>query len=311
MATAIQKYLLAPRVPNIAAGFVDNQFAVVDVRRGRRGYSLAASAITQLPQGVVTASFDEQNIDNPDELAEIILQTAEAAGLGNKKRWSIALPEGVLRTFVVTLESKPSGRRELNEVLEWKIERVIPAPPSALRISRQRLTPLKGQERYLVSAGREDVISQYESIFDAVRWHAGLILPRHLGEAQWIMLDQTPGDKMLVSANHLGFTALIVRNGEPALTRTYECEPDSIIDELHRFALYYRDRLGDGGVVDLSGLLVLGGINLAEALSAIVDATESEPQPIDPARFGFDLIGEPIEFDDLAGVAGLASIAYQ
>jgi len=70
----------------------------------------------------------------------------------------------------------------------------------------------------------------------------GLILPRHMGEAQWLIWDDAPGDKILVSANRSGFTSLIVRNGDPVLVRTFVCEPESIADELHRFAMYYRDR---------------------------------------------------------------------
>ncbi|MCI0485880.1 MAG: hypothetical protein L0229_04685 [Blastocatellia bacterium] len=313
MASALQKYLLAPRVPNVAAGFVEEAFAVVDIRRRRGGFSLMASALTRLPQGLVTPGFDTENIQDPNELAEIIRQTAEAAGLRNKKRWSVALPEGVARTLVVTLESKPASRRELNEVLNWKIERLIAVPAVELRVSRQRISPVSGQERYLMTVARDEVISEYESVFFGVDWQAGLMLPRHIGEAQWLILDPSPGDKMLVSANASGFTSVVVRGGEPVLVRTHECAPDARADELHRFALYYRDRLGDVGGQEtaLTRLLVLGGINLADSLSAIVAATENEPHPIDPMDFGLDFKGEPIGFDQLAGVAGLASIAWQ
>jgi hypothetical protein len=138
-----------------------------------------------------------------------------------------------------------------------------------------------------------------------------LMLPRHLGEAQWLMWDNSPGDKMLVSANRSGFTSLVVRNRETILVRTYACEPESRADELHRFALYYHDKLAGGGAANLSGMLVLGGIDLTDAQQAISDATNSEPRTLDPAEFGFDLADEQIRFDQLAGAAGLASIAWQ
>jgi hypothetical protein len=309
MASAIQKYLLSPRVPNIAAGFIDDNFAVVDLKRAKRGFSLAASAVTQMPAGLVTPAFDATNIQNTAELAEIVLQTAEAAGLRNKKRWSLALPEGAARSMVVALESKPETRRELNEVLQWKIERVIAARAAELRISRQRISPAAGQERYLVTIAHEDVISEYESFFYGLGWSAGLLLPRHMGEMQWLIWDGTPGDKMLVSANRTGFTSVVVRNGEPALMRTYVCEPDSMADELHRFALYYRDRLADAG--GLAGLLVLGRLDAGEAQRAVSDAIDSTPHLLNPAEFGFELAGEPIQFDQLAGAAGLATIAWR
>jgi hypothetical protein len=264
-----------------------------------------------LPPGLIIPSFDQPNIQNSGELLEIVQHTAEAAGLSRKKQWSVALPDAAARTLVITLESKPESRNELNEVLSWKIERVVATASSALRISRQRISPAAGQERYLVTVAHNDVISQYESVFSAAGWNTGLMLPRHLGEAQWLMWDNSPGDKMLVSANRTGFTSLVVRKGEPVLVRTYSCEPESRADELHRFALYYHDKLTGGAAPDLTGMLVLGGIDLTDARQAISDATNSEPRPLDPSEFGFDLAGEQIRFDHLAGAAGLASIAWQ
>jgi hypothetical protein len=311
--SALGRYLLAPPTPNVAAGFVDDNFAVVDVRRGRRGFSLASSAVTQLPAGLITPSFESLNIQDSVELAGIITQTAEAAGLSNKRRWSVAVPDTTARTLVVALETKPSNARELNEVIEWKLERLVTVPPAELRTSRQKLHSVEGEDHYLITVARNEVLLQYESVFADLGWKAGLILPRHMGEAQWLMWDDSVGDKMLVTANQSGFTSLIVRNREPALVRTFVCERDAVPDELHRFALYYRDRLGnDGGAVStLSRMLVLGGIDLAEARRAVADALESEPRTIDPAEFGIDLKGEPIRFDHLAGAAGLATIAWQ
>lgn len=311
--SALRRLLLAPPAPNTAAGFVDDNFAVVDLRRGRNGFSLASSAVTQLPPGLVTPGFDTLNVQDADELAQIIAQTAEAAGLLNKKRWSVALPDATARTIVIALDSRPASRRELNEMISWKVERVIAVPSKDLSISRQRLNPAAGQDRYLVTAAHNDVLSQYESVFAGIGWKAGLILPRHMGEAQWLMWDDAAGDKLLVSANRSGFTSLIVRNGEPVLVRTFVCEPSSIADELHRFALYYRDRLveGSGTPGTLTRMLVLGGIDLAEARQAVADALDSEPRTLDPGEFGIDLKGEAIRFDHLAGAAGLATIAWQ
>ena len=311
--SALRRFLVAPRAPNTAAGFVDDNFGVVELRRGRHGFSLASSALTQLPLGLITPAFDTPNIQDTDELAQTIAQTAEAAGLLNKKRWSVALPDATARTLVIALESKPSTRRELNEVIAWKVERLIAAPSHELRISRQRMNAAAGQNRYVVTVAQNEVLSQYESVFAGLGWNAGLILPRHIGEAQWLIWDDSPGDKMLVSANRAGFTSLVVRNGYPVLVRTFVCEPNSIADELHRFALYYRDRLAGeiGGANSLTKLLVLGGIEFSEARAAVAEATDSEPRALDPAEFGMDLSGEAIRFDHLAGAAGLATIAWQ
>jgi hypothetical protein len=313
MASAIQNYLFAPRVPHIAAGFVDDNFAVVDLRRTRNGFSLASSALTQLPAQLITPNFDTLNLQDPQELSIIIRQTAEAAGLANKKQWSIALPEGAARSLVITLESKPANRKELNEVIAWKVERVIATPAAELLISRQKLRPSGKLERYLATVARYTVLDEYEALFQSLGWQTGLMLPRHIGEAQWLMQEKTAGDKMLVSSNREGFTAVVVRDGEPVLVRNYACDAESKTDDLHRFALYYRERLATpaGAPPPLSGLLVLGQIDARQAQEAVGDALEEPPHIYHPQEFGLHLDDEHTWFTHLSGAAGLASLAWR
>jgi hypothetical protein len=306
--SALRRYLIDPRTPNTAAGFAGDHFIVVDLKRSGPGFSPASSAVTRLPDGLVVPSFEDPNIEDTAELAEIIRVTAEAAGLANKKNWSLAFPDRAARTLVINLEGKPAGRSELDEMIAWKIERFIALPRSELRVSRQRLSPVAGQDRYLVIAARHQVLDQYEAVFRSLGWGVGLILPRHLGEAQWLMRDASSGDKLLVSGNRDGFTSLVVRNGEPVLIRSFDCEAEATCDELHRFVLYYRDRVGGGS--GLARMLVLGDVDSAEARRAVADAIEAEPRLMDPSEFGFNLSGEPIRFDQMAGAAGLATIAW-
>ena len=311
--SSIRKYLVDPPAATAGAGFVYDNFAVIELRRRRNDFFPATSAVTGLPSGLLTPSFDSQNIQDLDELAEVAKQTVEAAGMISKRRWSVALPEGVARTLIVTLEAKPSGRRELAEILSWKIERAIAAPASGLRISKQRISPLGGQERYLLTVATDEVILEYEAFFARLRWKAGIVLPRHLGEAQWLGWDDSPGDKMLISANQTGFSSIILRDGEPLLVRAHDCEPDAVADELYRVALYYRDRIAgrDIGTTDLSRLLIIGEIDRTQARRSISEAIGSEPALIDPAEFGMEMRGEPIAFDHLAAAGGLATLAWQ
>jgi hypothetical protein len=310
MATAIRRYFIDPRLPHTAAGFVNNNFAVVDLSRFRRRFAITTSVITELPSGLLIPAFDSGNIQDQEQLAEIILQSVEAGGLADKKRWSVALPEGVARTLVIVLESAPSSRAELNEIINWKVERAIATTASDLRISRQKLSQVEGQERYLVTVAREEVVSEYDALFERIGWNAGLLLPCHLGEAQWLMWDDSPGSKLLVSSNRSGFTSVITQNKEPVLVRSHMCEPESILDELYRVALYYRDRIAAHADEHISRLLVIGGIDHRQAQLTLADATGGEPDLIRPEELGLDLAPE-VSFDQIAAVAGLATLAWQ
>ena len=99
--SAFGKFFLEPRMPHVGAGFVDDRFVVVDMLKRRGSLTMAASAYTVLPPDLICPGFDSPNIRNPGELAEIISQTAEGAGLANRKKWSVALPHGVARTVQI------------------------------------------------------------------------------------------------------------------------------------------------------------------------------------------------------------------
>ena len=57
-------------------------------------------------------------------------------------------------------------------------------------------------------AVKKAVLAEYEAVLETLGWRAGLILPRHLGEAQWLVRNGGAGDSLLLSGSSQGFTAL-------------------------------------------------------------------------------------------------------
>ncbi len=149
------------------------------------------------------------------------------------------------------METAPASRAEAEEMLRWKTERALGAPLDELRVSRERLRPdAQGRARHLVAGVRLSVLAEYEQVFAALDWQAGLVVPRHMGEAWWLMRDGggatsasgAGGDSLLVSSHTEGFTAVILRAGAPLYVRGVICETEDRADELYRFLLFYRDR---------------------------------------------------------------------
>ena len=157
MSSSLQKYLLAPPAPNTAAGFIDDNFAVVDLRRSRHGFSLASSAVTQLPTGLVTPSFDSENIEDPQELAEIIVRR-QSGGTRRQKAMGRCAPEGAARTLVSALKHT-GNRRELNELFRGNRARTPRRLPSCAPCASAGSGC--GQERYLVTVAA-GLISHYD-----------------------------------------------------------------------------------------------------------------------------------------------------
>ena len=325
--------LISPQLPQTAVALSGEAASVAQLERRGGGLAVRSAGLLPLPAGLVSPGFDEQNVSDVRELAGALSELLSSAGLARRRRWSVGLPEASTRTSILTMETAPASRGEAEEMLRWKTERSLGAPLDELRISRERLRPdAQGRARYLVAAVRLSVLAEYEEVFAALGWQTGLILPRHMGEAWWLMRDgggaaaapASGGDSLLVSSHAEGFTAVIMRGGAPLYVRGIVCEREDRADELYRFLLFYRDRTspqplevegappptpvyGEG----IGRMLVAGtGIEESEA-SAIVEETLSvPPRPVQPADLRLAFPSSEIDFRQIAAPAGLAALAW-
>jgi len=312
--TPLSKFV-RPRFPPAALGLESGDATVIQLERGRRGGFLIKRAATAvLPEGLIRPSFDEPNITDTEELARLLSELALSAGQGKQRKWSVSLPEATARVAIVALEGTPASRSELEEVLRWKYERSFGAPSDELRVSREPMTPdTQGRRRYLASGIRLSILEEYESVFDALGWSAGLILPRHQGEARWITTNGVAGDALLISSHDEGFTALLLREKQPVIARSVLCEAEDRDDELYRLLLFYRDRVltaDEGGPV-LGRLLVVGnGFEKGHVSEIVKDTLEVSLRALGPADVGLTMPTAEFNFDAIAAPAGLATLAW-
>ena len=321
--------LIAPRLPQAAVGLSGDAASVVQLERRGGALAVRGAGLLPLPAGLVRPGFDESNVADPAALAGALAELLASAGMMKRRRWSIALPEASTRTSILTMEAPPASRAEAEEMLRWKAERTLGAPLNELRISRERLQPdAQGRARYLATAVRLSVLAEYEQVFASLGWHAGLILPRHMGEAWWLMRDgggaaAGAADSLLVSSHDDGFTAVVLRAGRPLYVRGVICEVEDRADELYRFLLFYRDRTwpqpaeGEaqqqppaygGGI----GRLLVAGTGLDEEQArAVVEETLSvPPSPVGAADLRLSFPSREIDFRQIAAPAGLAALAW-
>jgi hypothetical protein len=310
-----------PRLPSTAVGLSGESAALVSLDRRRDTLVVKRAGLVPLPEGLLRPGFDEANVSDATELANILNNLAASAGLAKRSRWSVALPEAATRTAILTLESAPASRAESEEMVRWKTERTFGASADELRVSRQRLRPdAQGRVRYLATAIRVPVLAEYESVFDALGWRAGLILPRHMGEQGWLTRRHAfDSDSLLVSSHAEGFTAALLRGGEPLLVRSIACDPEDRADELYRFLLFYRDRLrapgegddGDAHGVAVGQMLVAGqGLEEPQAAAIVEETLASRPRLLRSEDVRLSLPSPELSFAQLAAPAGLAALAF-
>lgn len=308
--------LTNPWYPSTAVGFEKGLATMVQLERGRAGASsLRRAATVALPESLIRPSFDAPNISDPRELSAALKELATSAGLLQQKRWSVALPDAASRTLIITLESHPSSRAELEEVLTWKMERGFGASLGELSIARERLpADLQGRERYMAVATQTAILAEYENALHALGWRAGLIVPRHIGEGQWLTKNGGPGDALLLSSSENGFTAVVFRGKQPLIIRSVTCEPHECEDELHRLLLFYRDRRGgetENGA-GLSRVLVVGELLSKGRTVEIVNETlGADLRSLEAEDLGLQLVTRELSFDAIAAPAGLATLSWQ
>jgi len=307
--------IIDPWYPATAIGLEKGVASVVQLERIRGSMcKLRRAATFNIDESLVRPSFDEPNIANKAQLAAVLKDLAASAGLLRQKRWSLSLPEASARTLVLTLESQSQSASELQDVLKWKIERGFSAPMEELSVSRERLQKdAQGRDRYLVIAVKKAILAEYEAVLNSLGWRAGLILPRHLGEAQWLMRNGAAGDSLLVSGSSHGFTGVIFRDKHTLFVRTVECAEDEFEDEFYRLLLFYRDRSTPetGESPALMRLMVIGeGITKQRAGEIVNETTGGDLRPLQAEDLGLQLPSHEFSFDSIAAPAGLATLSW-
>lgn len=297
-----------PSYPKAAIGIEKDHVTALMVQSEGRGYGIRQASSVELAPGILEPGFLNRNLHDPYSFRTCLEEAITSAGLLGQKKWSVSLPANSARCSILTLENGAKGSTE--EILDWKAEQAFGAPASELRVTRAKLANgPNGQERYFATAVKLSVIDEFETIFENLGWKAGLILPRALGEAKWLLNGGGYGDSMLISSQTDGFTAILVRNGEPHVVRSVTCSPSEADDEIYRLLIFYQDRFSaESGESILERILLVGEDIVPQRVQNIsAEALGKSLSVLRPNDVGFNF-PDSFRFSDLAAPGGLAAI---
>lgn len=305
--------LTEPSFPKAAIGIErDSVTALALKNEGKGRFGIERAATIEMPVNLVTPNFVEKNIASPAELRVILEDAVSSAGLMRQNNWSVSLPSNSARSAIIVIDSDTGGTN-IEELLDWKAEQSFGVPSGELRISKYKISPLEdGKSRWFATAVKLSVIDEYESVFEGLGWKAGLILPKAVGETRWLMSDSGATDSLLLSEQNDGFTALLIRNNEPAVVRSVTCTAAEIDDEVYRLLMFYRDRFADVAASKLDRILVIGKSFVPSRIRSIShEALGQELVTMSAEDIGLSLPIGALTLDDVAAPAGLASYAYR
>jgi hypothetical protein len=143
--------------------------AIAAISSSTRRYQLLASRIDPLPDGAVVPSPVESNIRQPQVVIDCL---KAAAAMSRRREVALSLPDPVVRVAILELVQLPARRIERDALFQHHLEQLFLTSLGRCRFAFQWLpSSADGQRRILVSAIREPLLEEYESVVRA----AGLV----------------------------------------------------------------------------------------------------------------------------------------
>lgn len=136
---------------------------------------------------------------------------------------SMVLPDAWLRTAFAEVDQLSGNGQNREEMLRWKLKRLVPFRVDELRVRAVEVEPAPGQSeahRLLLGFGIETLFAQLEGAFAAAGVHLGRISNRGLSACGGLVgMRAESGLEGLVLVTEEGFTLVFTLHGQPVLHR--------------------------------------------------------------------------------------------
>ena len=295
-----RKLGLHPEYPKLAIELESKSLALVRLKAKRRGRpEIEGFHVQPLEAQDVPATIFEQSHDEPSRLGETLRGVFEKVGIRPGKI-SLVLPDNLAKLSLLALPERPPSRKQLEELIRYKIRRGVPFKIADATMSYQ-LLPGEGRGvGVFVALIRRALVERYEHVLEALGARPGLIdlcTPNLLN----LMREEMDAagkeqDVALLNCAATYFSLAIVRQGRLVFFRckTYAMgngQPGPVLDVLSRelnYSLsYYEEKLEGSGI----GTLFVRSAErpIEELREAVARLDAARVEPIDPLA-GFDSV---------------------
>jgi type IV pilus assembly protein PilM len=195
---------------------------------------------------------------------------------------AVVVPDETARIAFLTAESLSKNSEEQRTFIRWKLKKSIPFDVDTAQVAYRILGPHRSGigVDILVALSPRSMIQEYESLFEPLDIHAGIVLPATLAA---LNLFRAPAvDSLFVKAAPDCITTTVFQNRRVQFYR--RVTDVSLYDAIYPTVLYYQDKLGGQA---LERLYVCGyDTDLRSSLNLVQEklglaAARIEPQSVD------------------------------
>lgn len=192
------------------------------LQRGAQGYTLEGYRWQELPPETFQEGALGGTLRAPGDLQKLLAGFVSRSSAPIKAA-SLVLPDDWLRLTFSEFTELPRKSAEIEDVLRWKLKRLVPFAIEDLRISATEVSPVPGQaepRRLMLGFGLENQLAQIEASFAAVGIEIGSITNTTLALLSSLEPAVGPEDlAALVSTDGETYTLSFFRAGEPLIYR--------------------------------------------------------------------------------------------
>ena len=155
---------------------------------------------------------------------------------------AVVVPDSTARIAFLTAENLPKNPEERRTFIRWKLKKSIPFDVDMAQVAYRILGPHRAGTGLdvLVALSPRSVVQEYETLFDALDIHAGMVLPSTLAALN--VFVPPAGDALFVKIAPDCITTTVFQNRRVQFYR--RVTDVSLYDAVYPTVLYYQDKLG-------------------------------------------------------------------
>lgn len=206
----------------------------------------------------------------------VIRQLLSLAGFKGSEI-AVVVPDELVRIAFLTAENPSKDPDEQRTFIRWKLKKSVPFDVDTAQVAYR----IVGQHRggpgvdILVALSPRSVVQEYETLFETLDIHAGIVLPSTLAALN--LFRPPAGDTLFVKVSPDCIATVVFQNRRVQFYR--RVTDVSLYDAVYPTVLYYQDKLGG---TTLDRMYVCGHNDVRAAVAEVQAKLGLTPQRIEP-----------------------------